>query len=72
MVIIMNFFFFLGDYVPIDLLTKIAPRESDKTEVSLVQKAADGVTVGASLGPWLIKHREAGSSSFKFFPSFLL
>lgn len=44
---------------PIDdgLLKSIAPQKSDP-EPSLTEKAAGTAKVGASLGPWLVRHRE--------------
>lgn len=49
----------LEDFVSIDLLSKIAPREG-APEPSLVEKAANGVQIGAALGPWTLTHRETG------------
>lgn len=49
-----------GDYVPHTLLKSIAPQKSDP-EPGVLEKATETAKVGASLGPWLAKHREAVS-----------
>lgn len=54
----------VGDAVPIDILRKMIPTKPQQEEdekKSLVEKAADTASVGATMGPWLLRHREAVS-----------
>ncbi|KAK4695928.1 carboxymethylenebutenolidase, partial [Phenoliferia sp. Uapishka_3] len=50
--------FFHHDSLDGDLILKIAPRTS-LPERSVVQKGLDTASTMASLGPWLVRHREA-------------
>ncbi|KAK4689398.1 carboxymethylenebutenolidase, partial [Tremellales sp. Uapishka_1] len=50
---------FEGDAIPESLLKTIAPNLRDQAEATVVSKAADTAKMAASLGPWLVKHREA-------------
>jgi len=51
----------IGDPVPESIMAKLVPTKEEAAAKSLVDKAADTAAVGATLGPWLIKHREAVS-----------
>ncbi|ORY29326.1 putative cytoplasm protein [Naematelia encephala] len=52
---------FDGDAVPVDMLNTIVPNPQVKAEATALSKVADGAKTGATLGPWLVKHREAVS-----------
>ncbi|KZV88944.1 dienelactone hydrolase [Exidia glandulosa HHB12029] len=49
--------FFQGDHVAHDMLNTIVPRDPDN--LSIVQKATNTASMGATLGPWMVRHREA-------------
>ncbi|ODN76293.1 hypothetical protein L202_06221 [Cryptococcus amylolentus CBS 6039] len=53
--------FFEGDAVPDSLLQAIAPNVRYQAESTTTSKTADGAKAGATMGPWLAKHREAVS-----------
>jgi len=42
-------------------MKKLIPTKKQAAEKTLVDKAADTASIGATMGPWLIKHREAVS-----------
>ncbi|KAF2112396.1 dienelactone hydrolase [Lophiotrema nucula] len=50
-----------GDSLPIDFLQDVEPPLPERESLSLTAKAASTAKVGATLGPWLVKHREAVS-----------
>jgi dienelactone hydrolase len=50
-----------GDPVPESIMQKLIPTKQQAAEKTLVDKATDTASVGATMGPWLIKHREAVS-----------
>ncbi|KAL7424010.1 hypothetical protein Q5752_001595 [Cryptotrichosporon argae] len=50
---------FEGDAVPIEYLKAICPNMRDKAQATVASKAIDTAKSAASLGPWLIRHREA-------------
>ncbi|ORY11256.1 dienelactone hydrolase [Clohesyomyces aquaticus] len=50
-----------GDSLPISFLQDVEPPLPTRESLTLVQKTAATAKVGATLGPWLIKHREAVS-----------
>lgn len=50
-----------GDSLPISFLQNVEPPLKDQEQNGLVDKAKNAVIVPATLGPWLIKHREAVS-----------
>ena len=52
-----------GDSLPIEFLQDVEPPLPVRESLSVVQKTAETTKVGATLGPWLIKHREAVSKS---------
>lgn len=47
-----------GDSLPISFLQTVEPPLPEREALSLTQKAASTAKVGATLGPWMIKHRE--------------
>jgi len=47
-----------GDSLPIEFLDTCEPALAKREQLTTVDKAANGVKTGATLGPWLIKHRE--------------
>jgi dienelactone hydrolase len=47
-----------GDSLPISFLQTVEPPLPEREALSLTQKAASTAKVGATLGPWLVKHRE--------------
>ncbi|KAI9665006.1 MAG: hypothetical protein M1821_006454 [Bathelium mastoideum] len=50
-----------GDSLPTEFLQDIEPPLPIRENLSLVEKGTKTAKVGATLGPWLIKHREAVS-----------
>ena len=48
-----------GDSLPIELLQDIEPPLPVRESLSVVEKGVKTAKVGATLGPWLAKHREA-------------
>jgi dienelactone hydrolase len=50
---------FDGDALPIDFLQSVEPPMKVRENLSMIEKAKNAVTVGATLGPWMLKHREA-------------
>ncbi|KAL8722071.1 MAG: hypothetical protein Q9181_007563 [Wetmoreana brouardii] len=48
-----------GDPLPISLLQNIEPPLKDQEQAGLVDKTKNTAIAGTSLGPWLVKHREA-------------
>lgn len=48
-----------GDSLPISFLQNVEPRLKDQEQAGLVDKAKNAVIVPTTLGPWLVKHREA-------------
>ena len=38
----------------------IAPNLRDQEKATVLSKAADAATTAVNLGPWIVKHREAG------------
>jgi dienelactone hydrolase len=48
-----------GDSLPVDFLQDIEPPLPVRQNLGVVEKAAKTAKVGATLGPWLVKHREA-------------
>ncbi|KIW66121.1 hypothetical protein PV04_08325 [Phialophora macrospora] len=48
-----------GDSLPIEFLQSIEPPLKQKEQEGLIDKAKETVDVMATLGPWLVKHREA-------------
>ncbi|KAF1845918.1 alpha/beta-hydrolase [Cucurbitaria berberidis CBS 394.84] len=50
-----------GDSLPIDFLQTVEPPLPEREALTLAQKAASTAKVGATLGPWLAKHREGVS-----------
>lgn len=51
-----------GDAVPDSHLKAIAPNMRDKAQATLASKAIATAETAAALGPWIVKHREAGES----------
>jgi len=52
------------DSLPIEFLQDVEPPLPVRESLSVIQKTAKTAKVGATLGPWLIKHREAVSEPF--------
>ncbi|KAI8935705.1 hypothetical protein NX059_007226 [Plenodomus lindquistii] len=50
-----------GDSLPIDFLQTVEPPLPERESQTLTQKAAATAKTGATLGPWLAKHREGVS-----------
>ncbi|KIV94935.1 hypothetical protein PV10_02649 [Exophiala mesophila] len=48
-----------GDSLPIEFLQSVEPSLKSKEQEGLLDKAKETVDIMATLGPWLIKHREA-------------
>lgn len=48
-----------NDSLPEELLQDIEPQLSVRENLSVTERAAKTANMGASLGPWLIRHREA-------------
>jgi len=48
-----------GDALPISFLQSVEPPLKTREQLTLVDKAKNTATVGTTLGPWLVKHREA-------------
>jgi len=47
-----------GDSLPEEFLKTAEPPLADREKLTTIDKAANGAKTGATLGPWLIKHRE--------------
>jgi dienelactone hydrolase len=47
-----------GDSLPVEFLQDVEPPLAVRKKLGVVEKAAKTAKVGATLGPWLIKHRE--------------
>jgi len=52
---------FEGDYVDVNLLDKIAPYPEVQEQKGVIEKGKDKVEAMASLGPFMLKHREGVS-----------
>jgi len=50
-----------GDALPISFLQSVEPPLKTREQLTLVDKTKNTATVGTTLGPWLVKHREAVS-----------
>lgn len=50
-----------GDSLPISFLSTVEPPLPERASRSVIDSAAATATVGATLGPWLLKHRESVS-----------
>jgi dienelactone hydrolase len=50
-----------GDSLPIEFLQDIEPPLPVRENLSVLEKGTKTAKVGATLGPWLLKHREAVS-----------
>jgi len=50
-----------GDSLPIEFLQNVEPPLKDQEQAGLVDKVKNTAIVGTTLGPWLLKHREAVS-----------
>ncbi len=50
-----------GDSLPIDFLQNVEPPLKKQENLTLAEKAKNAAVVPATLGPWLVKHREAVS-----------
>jgi len=50
-----------GDSLPIEFLQDVEPPLAVRENLTLTQKTVATAKVGATLGPWLVKHREAVS-----------
>ena len=50
-----------GDSLPISFLQNVEPPLKDQEHLSVTDKAKNAAIVPATLGPWLVKHREAVS-----------
>jgi len=50
-----------GDSLPISFLQNVEPPLKDQEQAGLIDKAKNAVIVPTTLGPWLVKHREAVS-----------
>lgn len=50
---------FEGDSLPIEFLQSVEPSLKAKEQEGLLDKAKETVDVMATLGPWLVRHREA-------------
>ena len=50
-----------GDSLPIEFLQSVEPPLKTRGQLSLVDKTKNTATVGTTLSPWLINHREAVS-----------
>lgn len=48
-----------GDSLPESFLQTVEPQLPDREKMSIVDKATSTASVGTTLGPWLLKHREA-------------
>jgi len=61
--------FFEGDAIPHEHLKAIVPNLRDQEKSGVADKAHSAAVMSTSLGPWLIKHREAVSKPLieKFF-----
>ncbi|MCJ1350508.1 MAG: hypothetical protein MMC33_000489 [Icmadophila ericetorum] len=53
--------FFEGDPLPISFLNNVEPPLKDRENLTVVDKAKNAAIVPATLGPWLVKHREGVS-----------
>ena len=50
-----------GDSLPIGFLQTVEPPLPEREALTMAQKATSTAKVGATLGPWLVKHREGVS-----------
>lgn len=50
-----------GDSLPISFLQNIEPPLKEQAKLGVADKAKNAVLIPATLGPWLVKHREAVS-----------
>ncbi|KAF2090640.1 dienelactone hydrolase family protein-like protein [Saccharata proteae CBS 121410] len=50
-----------GDSLPIDFLQTVEPPLPQREAMGMVEKTAATAKVGATLGPWLVRHREGVS-----------
>jgi dienelactone hydrolase len=50
-----------GDALPIEFLQDVEPNLKTQASLGVLDKAKKTASVGTTLGPWLIKHREAVS-----------
>lgn len=50
-----------GDSLPVSFLQNVEPPLKDQEQEGLVDKAKNTAIVGATLGPWLVRHREGVS-----------
>ncbi|KAL9594339.1 MAG: hypothetical protein Q9219_007089 [cf. Caloplaca sp. 3 TL-2023] len=53
--------FHQSDSLPISFLQNVEPPLKKRPELSVTEKAANAALVPATLGPWLVRHREAVS-----------
>jgi len=51
--------FFQGDSLPVEFLDTVEPPLKKRENLTLADKAVSTAKVGTTLGPWLLKHREA-------------
>jgi dienelactone hydrolase len=47
-----------GDSLPIEFLNSIEPPLRTRAQLTLLDKTKATATIGATLGPWVVKHRE--------------
>ncbi|KAI4266738.1 MAG: hypothetical protein L6R38_008570 [Xanthoria sp. 2 TBL-2021] len=50
-----------GDSLPISFLQNVEPPLKKQEQLSVIEKATNAAVVPSTLGPWLVKHREAVS-----------
>jgi hypothetical protein len=50
-----------GDSLPIEFLQDVEPPLPTRESMTVLQKTASTAKVGTTLGPWLVRHREAVS-----------
>ncbi|KAL8902267.1 MAG: hypothetical protein Q9207_004802 [Kuettlingeria erythrocarpa] len=50
-----------GDSLPLDFLQNIEPPLKKREQLSVTEKATNAAAIPTTLGPWLVKHREAVS-----------
>jgi len=48
-----------GDPLPLSFLQNVEPKLSERENLTVVDKTKNAAIVPATLGPWLVKHREA-------------
>jgi hypothetical protein len=60
-----------GDSLPIEFLNSIEPPLRTRAQLTLLDKTKATATIGATLGPWVVKHRE-GVTNLSLNPSSLL